>query len=84
MSRPDNIGYAEHASDIVAKAAGLATGNRPFALITSRAIEGWAARRRLRCRARSKRRNDRLIVERLHRPGYPTSCPGGIADRDKS
>jgi len=84
MSRPDSIGYAEHASDIVAKAAGLATANRAFALITSRAIEGGAARGRLPCHGRSERRDDWLFVERLFRPGYPASCPGGIADGDKS
>ncbi len=36
--------YAEHASDIIAKAAELAKASRPFALITSLEIEGGAAR----------------------------------------
>ncbi len=41
---PDQIVYAEHASDIVATAAELIRGSRRFALITSLAIEGGAAR----------------------------------------
>lgn len=44
MSRPDDLTYAEHAFDIIAKAAELAKANHPFALITSLAIEGGAAR----------------------------------------
>jgi xanthine dehydrogenase accessory factor len=44
MSQPDDLTYAEHAFDIIAKAAELAKANRPFALITSLAIEGGAAR----------------------------------------
>lgn len=36
--------YTEHASDIIAKAADLVTQGRPFALVTSLAIEGGAAR----------------------------------------
>lgn len=41
---PDTLTYAEHASDIVAKAAALVGAAQPFALITSIAIEGGAAR----------------------------------------
>ncbi|XXK31768.1 XdhC family protein [Rhodobacteraceae bacterium nBUS_24] len=44
MSQPDDLTYAEHAFDIIAKAAELAKANHPFALITSLAIEGGAAR----------------------------------------
>ena len=36
--------YAEHASDIIATAADLIWRGQPFALITSLAIEGGAAR----------------------------------------
>jgi len=39
-----DLTYAEHASDIVAKGAALAQAAQPFALITSMAIEGGAAR----------------------------------------
>lgn len=41
---PDAITYAEHASDIIAKAAELIEGGQRFALITSVGIEGGAAR----------------------------------------
>lgn len=41
---PNDHIYAEHASDIIAKGAELAKAARPFALITSLAIEGGAAR----------------------------------------
>lgn len=41
---PSDLTYAEHASDIIAKGAGLVAGRAPFALITSLAIEGGAAR----------------------------------------
>ncbi len=41
---PDQIVYAEHASDIIAKAAELIRQSRRFVLITSLAIEGGAAR----------------------------------------
>jgi len=44
MSQPDDLTYAEHAFDIISKAAELATANQPFALITSLTIEGGAAR----------------------------------------
>ena len=44
MLQPNAQDYTEHASDIVAKAADLVTQGRPFALITSLAIEGGAAR----------------------------------------
>ncbi|WP_334068192.1 MULTISPECIES: XdhC family protein [Rhodobacterales] len=44
MSQPDDLTYAEHAFDIIAKAVELANANQPFALITSLAIEGGAAR----------------------------------------
>ena len=43
-SQPEALTYAEHAADIIAKAAELITGEAPFALITSVAIEGGAAR----------------------------------------
>jgi len=42
LSKP--LVYAEHAAEIVTKAAELITAKRPFALITSLAIEGGAAR----------------------------------------
>lgn len=42
--QPSSLIYAEHASDILAKGADLAKAGRPFALITSLAIEGGAAR----------------------------------------
>ncbi|MBT0956598.1 XdhC family protein [Alphaproteobacteria bacterium KMM 3653] len=42
--QPEVLIYAEHASDILAKGAALAQARRPFALITSLAIEGGAAR----------------------------------------
>lgn len=41
---PRDVIYAEHASDIIAKGAELVSASRPFALITSLAIEGGAAR----------------------------------------
>ncbi|MFO7772022.1 MAG: XdhC family protein, partial [Roseovarius gahaiensis] len=41
---PEDLTYTEHASDIIAKAAALINAGRPFALITSMAIEGGAAR----------------------------------------
>lgn len=41
---PDAVIYAEHASDIIAKGAELILASSPFALITSLAIEGGAAR----------------------------------------
>ena len=41
---PSDLIYAEHASDIIAKGAALAKASQPFALITSLAIEGGAAR----------------------------------------
>jgi len=41
---PEDLTYTEHPSDIIAKAAALITAGRPFALITSMAIEGGAAR----------------------------------------
>lgn len=44
MSQLKDLNHAEHAADIIAKAAGLAKANQPFALITSLAIEGGAAR----------------------------------------
>ena len=44
MSQSEGLTYAEHPSDIIAKAAGFVATNRPFALITSLAIEGGAAR----------------------------------------
>jgi len=40
----DDIAYVEHPSDVIASAADLARQGRPFALITSVAIEGGAAR----------------------------------------
>ena len=42
--QPEAITYAEHAADIVAKAAVLIEGGHRFALITSVGIEGGAAR----------------------------------------
>ena len=42
--QPEAITYAEHAADIVAKAATLIEGGQRFALITSVGIEGGAAR----------------------------------------
>ena len=44
ITLPDQVSYVEHASDIIAFAAGLIAQQRPFALITSIAIEGGAAR----------------------------------------
>jgi len=41
---PDTLTYAEHASDIIEKAAALIGAARPFALVTSLSIEGGAAR----------------------------------------
>ncbi|MEP2919181.1 MAG: XdhC family protein [Sulfitobacter sp.] len=41
---PDSLTYAEHASDIIEKAAALIGAARPFALVTSLSIEGGAAR----------------------------------------
>lgn len=41
---PKTITYAEHASDIIAKAAELIEGGQKFALITSVGIQGGAAR----------------------------------------
>ena len=41
---PDGLTYCEHASDVLGTAAGYVAANRPFALITSLAIEGGAAR----------------------------------------
>lgn len=41
---PEDLTYTEHPSDIIAKAAALINAGRPFALITSMAIEGGAAR----------------------------------------
>lgn len=43
-SQPSGLTYVEHASEIIAKAAGFIAEDRPFALITSLAIEGGAAR----------------------------------------
>ena len=43
-SQPSGLTYVEHASEIIAKAAGFIAQDRPFALITSLAIEGGAAR----------------------------------------
>ncbi|WP_108835758.1 XdhC family protein [Tateyamaria sp. Alg231-49] len=43
-SQPSGLTYVEHASEIIAKAAGFVAEDRPFALITSLAIEGGAAR----------------------------------------
>ncbi len=43
-SLPSGLTYVEHASEIIAKAAGFIAEDRPFALITSLAIEGGAAR----------------------------------------
>ncbi|MEQ3727229.1 MAG: XdhC family protein [Tateyamaria sp.] len=43
-SQPSGLAYVEHASEIIAKAAGFIAEDRPFALITSLAIEGGAAR----------------------------------------
>ncbi len=43
-SLPEVITYAEHAADIIAKAATLISADQRFALITSLAIEGGAAR----------------------------------------
>ena len=42
--QPNKVTYTEHVSEIIAKAAGLVAADRPFALITSLAIEGGAAR----------------------------------------
>lgn len=44
MPQPDDLTNAEHAFDIITKAAEVAQANHPFALITSLAIEGRAAR----------------------------------------
>ncbi|PJI85368.1 xanthine dehydrogenase accessory factor [Yoonia maricola] len=41
---PERLIYAEHASDIIAQGAMLARESQPFALVTSLAIEGGAAR----------------------------------------
>lgn len=41
---PDGVIYSEHASDVLAEAARFVEANRAFALITSLAIEGGAAR----------------------------------------
>ena len=41
---PNDLTYAEHASDIIAKGAALVRAASPFALITSMEIEGGAAR----------------------------------------
>jgi xanthine dehydrogenase accessory factor len=43
-SPPNALTYAEHASDIIAKAAALTRAAQPFVLITSMAIKGGAAR----------------------------------------
>lgn len=43
-SQPSGLTYVEHASEIIAKAAGFIAEDRLFALITSLAIEGGAAR----------------------------------------
>lgn len=40
----NDLTYAEHASDIIAKGAALTRADQPFALVTSMAIEGGAAR----------------------------------------
>ncbi len=42
--QPNEMVYAEHASDIISKGAALIAASRPFALITSLEIEGGAAR----------------------------------------
>lgn len=42
--RPEQITYVDHAAEIISKAAGLFASQQPFALITSIAIEGGAAR----------------------------------------
>ena len=44
MPQPNEMVYAEHASDIISKGAALIAASRPFALITSLEIEGGAAR----------------------------------------
>lgn len=41
---PNDLTYAEHPSDIIAKAAQLVQAGCPFALVTSMAIDGGAAR----------------------------------------
>lgn len=40
----DDLTYAKHGSDIIAKGAALTRAAQPFVLITSMAIEGGAAR----------------------------------------
>lgn len=43
-SQPNVINYAEHAVDILERAVELMDASRGFALVTSLAIEGGAAR----------------------------------------